>query len=121
MHEQISPAPRRRDEALAYIIERIIRDGFSPSSGEIARALRISRQRALQLTDKLIEEGVLEKTPGSARSLRVRDLSKCRHIIMEALRRLGVTLSEPMGELLPPLSPSQLPILPPFEHIPDPE
>lgn len=114
-------APRRRDEALAYIIEQIIRTGFSPSSGEIAQALQVSRQRALQLTDQLIREGVLEKTPASPRSLRVRDLSQCRHIIMESLRGLGVTVAEPMGELLPPLSHEQLPMLPPFEHIPDPE
>lgn len=113
--------PRRRDEALAYIVQRISQSGVSPSSGEIARAMAISRQRAQQLTDELVRAGVLEKTPGSPRSLRVRDLVRCRHIITESLRSIGLTVAEPLGELLQPLSPDKLPILPPFEHLPDPD
>ena len=121
MAQELQPAaPLRRNEALAYIIERIIRTGTSPSSGDIGRALKVSRTRAQQLTDQLVQDRVLEKTPGS-RSLRIRDLTHCRHIISETLRGIGLTVAEPMGELLPPLSKSQLPVLPPFEHLPDPD
>ncbi|MBB5715417.1 MarR family transcriptional regulator [Sphingomonas aerophila] len=114
-------SPPRRAEVLALVIQRIIRTGTSPTSGEIASALSVSRQRAQQLIDQLVREGVLEKTPGSPRSLRIRDLKHCRHVIVETLRGLGITASEPMGDLLPPLSPVQLPVLPPFEHLPDPD
>jgi SOS-response transcriptional repressor LexA len=114
-------APPRRSEALAFIIERIIRTGVSPTSGEIARALNVSRQRAQQLVDQLIREAVIEKTPGSPRSLRIRDLAQCRHVIVETLSRLGFTVAEPADAASPPLSPAQLPMLPPFEHLPDPQ
>lgn len=113
--------PLRRNEALAFIIERIIRTGTSPSAGEIGRALKVSRTRAQQLTDQLILEQVLEKTPGSPRSLRIRDLTHCRAIITETLRGLGLTVAEPMGDLRAPLSTYQLPLCPPFEHLPDPD
>jgi hypothetical protein len=110
----------RRTEALAYIIERIVRSGTSPSSGDIGRALGVSRTRAQQLVDQLIVEKVLGRAPGS-RSLQVIDMTYSRHIIVEKLRALGVTVAEPMGDLQPPLSFEQLPILPPFEHLPDPD
>lgn len=114
-------APPRRNEALAFIIQQIIRTGISPSSGEIARALNVSRTRAQQLVDQLVREKVLENTPGSPRSLRIQDLAQCRQIIVETLSRLGFTVAEPIGTVLPPLSPAQLPMLPPFEHLPDPQ
>ena len=117
---QAAAAPLRRAEALAFIIERIIRTGTSPSSGDIGRALKVSRTRAQQLVEQLIGEKVLERTPGS-RSLRIRDLAHCRHIIVATLRDLGLTVAEPMGELQRPLSLEQLPMLPPFEHLPDPD
>lgn len=118
---RIAVAPRRRDEVLAYIVQRISLSGVCPTSGEIAKALGFSRQRATQLTNELVRADVLEKTPGSPRSLRIRDLVRCRHIITESLRSIGLTVSEPLGELLAPLSPDQLPTLPPFEHLPDPD
>ena len=42
----ISAKPRRRDEALAFIIDRIVRTGTSPTLNEIAAALGVSRIRA---------------------------------------------------------------------------
>ena len=112
-------APRRA-EALAFIIDRIIRSGTSPSAADIGRALNVSRTRAQQLTEQLIADRVLERTPG-ARSLMIRDLTHCRHIITEKLRELGLVVAEPMGALQAPLSFDQLPMLPPFEHLPDPD
>jgi hypothetical protein len=117
MAQQLQPAaPLRRNEALAFIIERIIRTGTSPSAGDIGRALQVSRTRAQQLTDQLIGERVLERT--GPRTLAIRDLVHCRHIITETLRGLGLAVAEPMGELQPPLSISQLPLLPLIEENP---
>lgn len=113
--------PLRRDQALAFIVDRIVRSGISPTSGEIARALNVSRTRAQQLVDQLVREKVLENTPGSPRSLRIHDLDQSRHIIVETLNRLGFTVAGPTDTVVPPLSPVQLPMLPPFEHLPDPQ
>ena len=112
-------APRRRDEVLAFIIERIARSGISPSCPEIGRTLGFSETRAKQLVAELIERGALEHTPGGVRSYRVRDMSDSRIALGEVQRRLGWTTAEPMGELLPPYPNRQLPMLPPFEHLPD--
>lgn len=114
-----SPAPRRRDEALAYIIERISRGCACPSGPEIARALHVSDTRAKQLVAQLIREGVIEKTPGAQRSLRVRDVAAAREQLGTVLSRLGWTAAVPMGVLSSPFPQKQLPMLPPLEHLPD--
>ncbi len=114
------PAPRRRDEALAFIIDRLVKTGSAPSYDEIGRQLRVSKPRARELVDQLIADGVIEKTPGAMRGLRVRDVVHARQIAGEFARSLGWTISAPMGfDLLPPFPQVQLPILPPFEHLPD--
>ena len=113
-------ATPRRNEALAFIIDRIVRTGTSPSADEIGEAMGVSRQRAQQFVQQLIDDGVVRRRPGS-RSLIICDLTHCRRIIVETLHGLGLTVSEPMGEMQRPLSQSQLPLVPPFEHIPDPE
>ena len=111
--------PLRRDQALAYIVERIARTGTSPSFEEIGRALAVSATRANELVGQLIERGVIEKTPGAQRSLRVRDMAHSRGALDQALRRLGWAVAEPLGMLSGGLPNGQLPVLPPFEHLPD--
>jgi SOS-response transcriptional repressor LexA len=109
----------RRDQALAFIVERIARSGTSPSFDEIGRALSVSSTRAKELVAQLIERGIIEKTPGAQRSLRVRDMGQSRSVLDEALRRLGWTVAEPMSPLSGALPHRQLPMLPAFEHFPD--
>lgn len=96
-----------------------MRDGTSPSTPEIARALKISDTRAKQLIAQLISEGAMERTYGAHRGLRVRDMAQSRRELGEALRRLGWTTSEPMSALSATFPDRQVPLLPPFEHLPD--
>ncbi len=113
--------PRRRDEALAYIIDRLVKTGTSPSYDEIGRELGVSKPRARELVDQLIADGVLEKTPGAMRGLRVRDVAHAREMAGEFARRLGWIVAAPLGQLQPPFPQVQLPMLPPFKHLPDAE
>jgi SOS-response transcriptional repressor LexA len=110
----------RRYEALAFIIEWIVRSGSSPVYGEIARGMNVSETRAKQLVGQLIRERIIEKTPGAQRSLRVRDLSRSRRIVEETLRRIGWVTADPMGPLLQPtpLPQGQLPMLPEIMLLP---
>jgi len=101
------------------VVERIVRDGTSPSTPEIGRALKISDARVKQLVAQLIQEGALERTYGAHRGLRVRDMAQSRYELAEALRRLGWSTSEPMASLSSTFPNRQVPLLPPFEHLPD--
>jgi SOS-response transcriptional repressor LexA len=115
-----SPAPRRRDEALAIIIERIARDGVPPTIDQIGAAMRpaVCRARARELVDQLIAQGIIERRPGQ-RGLRVRDVAASRALLDQAAVRLGWVVAEPMGVLQHPRHQGQLPMLPPLEHLPD--
>ncbi len=109
----------RRDEALAFIIERIGRTGTSPTFDEIGIKLGVSDTRARQLVAQLVQRGSLEKVPGSVRGLRVRDMGGSRNALEQVLRHLGWHIAAPMGELETPFPHQKLPMLPPFEHLPD--
>jgi SOS-response transcriptional repressor LexA len=107
----------RRDQALAYIIEHIVRHGFSPTNAEIGSALGgISTPRVRELVDQLIKLGSISKTPGTQRNLRVNDLTACRHHLTEAMRRLRWNAAEPLGDLKT-LPQEKLPRVPPIEHL----
>ncbi|MGY2732369.1 LexA family protein [Sphingomonas sp. UYP23] len=105
----------RRDEALAFIIERIARNGTSPTFEEISTKLGVSPTRAKQLVAQLIKRGDVEKRLGGVRSLRVRDVAGSRNLLEHALRQLGWHIAE----LQTPFPNGQLPTFPPFEHLPD--
>jgi SOS-response transcriptional repressor LexA len=109
----------RRDQVLAYVVEWIARWRTSPTFADIGRGLDMSESRAKQLVKQLVQRGVLEQTPGAARSLRVRDVAGARVALEHVLRNLGWTAAEPMGDLQVPYPDRQLPISPPFEHLPD--
>ena len=118
--EEGAPVPRRRDEALAFIIDRLVKTGTSPSYEELGRQLGVSKVRAQELVRQLIADGVIEKTSGAQRALRVRDVVHARAIVVEFARSLGWTVAVPMGATVPPPFPHvHLPMLPPFEHLPD--
>jgi len=56
----------------AFIAERIEADGFAPSQAEIARAFGFKGVRAAQYHLEALEDaGIVERTPGVARSLRL--------------------------------------------------
>jgi SOS-response transcriptional repressor LexA len=97
------PVLLRRDQALAYIIEHIVRHQSSPTLDEIGLALGgISKKRVSELIEQLIVLKSIEKTPGKQRNLRVCDVAACRQHLTEALRRLRWTPASPLGSLEPP-------------------
>jgi hypothetical protein len=71
------------------------------------------------LVGQLIERGIGEKTPGGQCSLRVRDVAGSRNALEAVMRKLGWITAEPVGRLQQPLPNGQLPLIPPFEHLPD--
>lgn len=117
--ETVITAVPRRYEALAFIIERIVQTRTSPSYDEIADALKVRKTRARELVEQLIAEGLIQRQVGRQRSFIVRDLTRSRTILVEVLNRLGWTDSMPLGGLTQPCTIEQLPMLPPFEHLPD--
>lgn len=118
---RITPAatPLRRDQALAFIIERIVRTSICPTLDEIGQALEVSKPRVRELIDQLVDAGLIERTVGTQRNLRVRDVAQCRSMVEVSLRRLGWATASPEGTLEPTRPKVQLPMLAPFEHIPD--
>jgi SOS-response transcriptional repressor LexA len=119
----VGTAPPRRDEALAFIIDRIARSGIAPSYAEIGRAMRpsVSRGRAQQYVDELVERRVIERDAGARRGIRIRDLVYCRSVVDRALLQHGWTIATPLGALEQPAPCTfgQIPFAPPFEHLPD--
>jgi SOS-response transcriptional repressor LexA len=120
-----SPAPPRREEALAYIVERIVRSGTSPSYAEIGKAMRprVGITRVRDLVNELIVLEVIDRDPGSQRGIRIRDVARCRKMIERALGFGGWWHAPPLGTLTPPDSAdaTELPLMPAFEHLPDPD
>lgn len=114
----IEPVPRRY-EALAFIIQRIVATGTSPTFEEIGISLGVGKTRARELIDQLIEEEIIDRPVGRQRSFRVRDVTRSRMLLVDVLNRLGWTDAVPMGGLAQPCSQEQLPMLPPFEHLPE--
>lgn len=67
---RLTPAmSSRKLQALAVIRRYIAKWEASPSLGEIAGALGVSRQRALKLVRALEKDGLVTRTPGQRRSL----------------------------------------------------
>ncbi len=77
----------------------------------------MSKGRAQHLVNDLIQRGAVSRTPGAQPNLQVRDVQQCRVVIDQRLRELGWIAADPLGDLRP-YSQEQLPILPPFEHLP---
>ena len=115
-----APKPQKRDVALAFIVERIARDGLAPSLREIARELAVSVPRARELVDQLIECGQVARTAGAVRGLRVVNVAQSRLVLTDVLRRLGFhdAIEGPLARAVP-LPHDKLPLLPEFEHLPD--
>jgi len=109
----------RRVEVLAYIVERMQKDGTSPSYGEIGAALNppVAPTRVRQFIEQLIKLDLIERPAASRRGIRVRDLARCRQIIGDALGSKGWCHAQPFGELeMPPCTIEQLPLIPLILH-----
>jgi hypothetical protein len=66
-----APYTRRQGQYLAYIQTYTRLHGQSPSEAEIAAYFGVSPPSAHQMVDTLARRGLIERTPGQARSLRV--------------------------------------------------
>jgi len=108
---------RRRDEALAFIVEQLVRTHSAPTLDDIATRLKVSKSRSQELVAELIAKRIVGRRPGS-HTLYIIDMTRCRHLFVEAYRQAGGWSADAMGQLLPPTN-VQLPVLPPFRHLPD--
>lgn len=113
------PTAPRRYEALAFIMQQIVQTGTCPSIVEIGEGIGVQRTRARELMAQLCREGIIDRVPGKKRSFRVRDVVRSRMILEDVLRNLGWSVAMPLGSLSTPRPNEQLPMLPPFEHLPD--
>lgn len=113
-------AARRRDDALAFIIEQIARYGICPSYGEIGRHLELSVTRIRQLVQQLVDEGAVERVPGAKRQFRVRDMAASRDMLGQALQRLGWVQAPAMGALQGGIN-DRPAMSTPFELVADPD
>src|SRR2546423_14030596 len=66
-----APYTRRQGQYLAYIQTYTRLHGQPPSEAEIAAYFGVSPPSANQMVDTLVRRGLIERTPGQARSLRV--------------------------------------------------
>lgn len=104
--------PRKRDVALAFIMERIARTGRPPSLREIGHELKVSVTRVQTLLGQLERDGAIERTPGVQMGIRLRDVAASREHLTEVLRRLGFV------EPLRPFTDEHLPLLAQLDQLP---
>jgi SOS-response transcriptional repressor LexA len=109
----------KRDQALAFISEYIVREGRSPAIGEIAVALGVGLSRAKALVKKLAEEKMINRAPGSQRAITVPGLMD-RHI-EQRMREMGGFVIN--GDFICPLKTlpfpkGHLPLVAIIDHIP---
>ncbi|MBB4152919.1 DNA-binding MarR family transcriptional regulator [Sphingomonas jinjuensis] len=108
-HRVVVPAPRRRDQALAFIMERLVRDRRSPSLLEISCELKVSVTRVKVLLAQLEKAGIIERRRGVQRGIVVRDVTRSRELLGEILDHLGWGVNG-----APPHAPEPFP----DEHLP---
>ena len=109
--------PRRREEVLAFIVERLARGQGCPSIKEIGEAVGVSETRARQLVEQLVKAKIIGRTAGLQRNLVVRDVTHAREIVVEVFRRIGGMAAAPLGDLVGHCAQAQLPIVAVLEHI----
>lgn len=111
----------RKDQALAYISDYIVREGRSPSMREIAISLSVSDTRAKALVKKLAAEKMIDRAPGAQRAITVPGLMD-RHLI-ERMRGMGMKIDDDFvcPPDVVPLPQGNLSLVAILDHIPDPE
>lgn len=95
----------RRLLVLAFVRDYIGRWSDSPSHGEIAAGLGISRTRSRQLVKSLVKSGQLLSRPGP----RGLSMPTLRDEAVRQLRELGWTVDDDLGEMRAPCANSTLP------------
>ena len=105
----------RRLLALAFVRDYIARWGESPSYGEIANGLAISRSRARDLVKALVRSGQLVRSAGP----RGLSMPTLRDEAVRQLRELGWTVDEDIGLARAPCTETTLPVLPMLDYDPD--
>lgn len=110
----------RKHQVLAYVKHHYVQTGESPTQGEIALALRLSKQRVQALVRALDREGLVKRTRGQRRGIM---LAGGAHLISnnDALLQLqdaGWKVNLGRLELVAPLPISSLPSVPFLDHDP---
>lgn len=80
----------RKAEAYAFISDCLVRNGVSPSIGEIAAALKVSRTRAKALVHQLANDRMIERAPGAQRAISIPGLFE--QLVIDRLRSDGWTV-----------------------------
>ena len=65
------PDEKSRERIVEYIKEYVSRRGFSPSIREIAKVLETSTSVVTYHLDILEDRGIVSRTPGLARTIRI--------------------------------------------------
>ena len=109
----------KKDQALAFISDYIVRAGRSPTMREIALFLAVSDTRAKALVKKLAADKMIERAPGSQRAITVPGLMD-RHIQQRMREMGGFVINNdflcPLESL--PLPQGHLPLVAIIDHIP---
>jgi DNA-binding IclR family transcriptional regulator len=57
----------RHEEVYKFYLDYLMENGKSPTSSEVARHLEVSRERARQILERMVEVGYLLKIDGKTR------------------------------------------------------
>lgn len=105
----------RKAEAYAFICDCLVRTGVSPSIGEIAAALKVSRTRAKALVHQLANDRAIERAPGAQRAISIPGLFE--QLVIDRLRSDGWTVDRDVLDA-PPCTQGHLHMVAILEHIP---
>jgi len=104
----------RKDQAYLWIRAYLERTGHSPSMGDIAIALGVSKTRAKALVHQLAREKMIERAPGAQRGISIPGLFKS--LVLKELREQGYVVDRDIeGEAFPQ---GHLHIVALLDHIP---
>jgi hypothetical protein len=107
---RLTPEMRSRKlQALDFVKRYFARWGQSPTLGELAASLDVSRKRAHALVHELADDHMVEVTAGKARGMRLMDHSEelSEADILLLLRARGWTIGRDTVLILPPNSPEE--------------
>jgi hypothetical protein len=124
---RLTPAmSSRKLHALDFINRYFAKWGYSPTLGELAAGIRVSRKRAHELVHQLAEAQMIQHTAGQTRGIRLMDRSEeiSEAEVLARLSSMGWTIGDGARIIPPPLAAALpltekgLPILPILDHVP---
>lgn len=104
----------RPAEAYAFICDCLVR-GYSPSIGELAAFLGVSRTRAKALIHYLANKQAIERAPGAQRAISIPGLFD--QLVIDKLRQKGWKVDRDIVEV-EPCTQGHLHLIAILEHIP---